>query len=748
MTERISKLKQFLLDNTHFVYRKDPLEGTVINDDTIGLPLRIRKALAFKKALEEMPIYIQDGELILGGRTVFNLPAYYTEEELKETEHSGNNVYDPIFNNVYNESVDERGDKVADTNPINYQKLLKKGLGWYRSFIEEHLNKTKAQAGNEEFYEASLIVIEAAQAYIGRFSQLINEEIKRAENNNNTERAEELKEIQSSIVHISQGPPRTFYEGLQLMHFMHVMLWVEAVCLVSLERVDQNLIHLYESDVREGRITEEKAVELIECFLIKLNFDVDRPNNRFAWLKGDTGQTITLGGTKSGNCQKNGENSITFLFIRAIKELGLIDPNVHVRIHEGTSDKLWNEVIDFIGAGRGLPIIDFDENIKKGLEKVGIYSNQDICDYAGTGCWEIIIPGKTSYRQCANIDLLRPLEWLLYHGVNPRDRDENRYPIIDGRYTGIDLGDLDQFRTFNDFFEAYKKELKYYLLIAVSNVIKTRLAYNPFLSVFVDNCLERGSDIKEGGAKYRETDFQACSLANIADSLYSIKKMVFEEGTTTLNELSELLRNNYDGKETLHQYIINKIDKFGNAVEEVDALAKEVAEFFAEELTAYTNGWGHPFRARVAGASSYVDNMELFTASADGRSEGDYTSHNSSPQIGYDKVGPTGIINSVTRIDTSKFAGGFILDLKFSKDVFSTQENKDKFKNLLKGYKNLGGLQLQINVVDTELLRDAKKHPEKHKDLVVRVWGFSAYFVDLPEEFQDHVIKRSELGVG
>ena len=745
MNARIKNLKKMLLANSYHQYRLDKFDGIILDKNTENLPLNIRKALAFKKAVESMPIYIQQEELIIGGRTIFNLPKYHTKKEIEDSKTSNNNVYDPIFNNVYNESMDEIGDKVSDTNPPNYKRIIENGLQWYWSFADRRLKEDKLDSEQINYYKSVKIVVEGAQSHIERYANLIDKELKEEELPE--ERRRELVIMKKNIDYIIKNPPKTFFQAVQLMYFLHALLWVEAVCLVSFVRIDQVLYPFYKSDLENDRITEEEALEIIECFLIKINQEVDRPNNRFEWFKGDTGQTITLGGTKQGDATKSGDNELTLIILRAIKSLGLIDPHVHVRLREDSDEKIWDEVIDLVSLGRGIPVIDWDENIRQDLRKVKIYSEQDIADYCGTGCWEIIIGGKTSYRQCANIDLLRPLEWLLYEGQNPIDNNPRRKPIIDNKYTGINMGNLSKYKTFEEFKDAYKAELRYYILIDVSNVLKTRLAYNPFISTFVDDCIDAGKDIKNGGARYKETDFQSSSLANIADSLYTIKKLVYEEKEITLGELAKILQKNYEGYEDLRQKIKNKIPKYGNDISEVDNIAKEIAEFFSDEVTRYTNGWGGPFRARIAGASSYVDNIKLIGATPDGRKIGDFTSLNSSPQLGLDKNGPTAIIKTITNIDGSKFAGGFILDLKFSKDIFKTKENREKVKNLIKTYFKLGGRQLQINVVNSDVLKDAQRYPEKHKDLIVRVWGFSAYFIDLPKEFQDHVIKRTEMDV-
>jgi pyruvate-formate lyase len=744
MNKRIKKLKDMMLDGKHLQFRVEKFEGSIIDEKTEDLPLPTRKSLAFKYAAENMPVFMLEGELILGSRTIFNLPRYHTDREMEESRLSSNNIKDPIFNNVYNESVDEIGDKVADTNPPNYHKLIKKGLGWYKGFAEEKLSRGGLTDEEKAFYEASVISIEGVQAYIKRFADLIRKQLQ--ESGISADRKAELETMEKNMIHMADKAPISLFQAVQLVNFIHTLLWTEGITLVSFERMDQAFYPVYKAELEAGKTGPDQAREILECLLIKVNEGVDRPNNRFEWLKGDTGQTITLGGTLYGNKDESGENDITFLMLEAIKELGLIDPHLHVRVGENTSDRLWDGIIDMVSLGRGIPIIDADVNIQEALRNVGLYSEQDIADYSGTGCWEIIIAGKTSYRQCGNIDLLRPLEWLLYGGINPRDENTRKNPAIDNRYTGIRFEKLD-FPTFEEFLDAYKSELRYYLMMVANNVIKTRLSYNPLNSTLVDDCLENGKDIKDGGARYKETDFQASSLANAVDSLFSIKKLVFEERSLSLEEFREILEHDWDNKEDLRQKVRNKYPKYGNDLEEVDTLARDITDFFAAEVTRYTNGWGGPFRARIAGASSYVDNIDILGASPDGRKEGDYTSLNSSPQIGFDKNGPTGIIKSVTAIDSSRFAGGFILDLKFSKDVFATPENRDKVRDLFKTYIKLGGMQLQVNVVDSDVLRDAQKNPEKHKDLIVRVWGFSAYFVDLPAEFQEHVIKRTELGL-
>jgi pyruvate-formate lyase len=746
MIERIEHLKRKLLDSTHFTYRQDPFPGSIFIDEKVkDFPLRIRKSLAFKQALETMPIYIQENELIISGRTIFNLPIYHTDDEIKRAQFSNNNIKDPVFNNVCNESVDEIGYKVADTNPARYEKILKQGLDWYVEFAKERQLGTDVSEDQKEYYRSVEITVSAAQNFIQRYADLIEEKLN--DTTVSPERKAELVWMKQSVKRIQHKPPKGFYEAVQLVYFIWIMLWVEAITLVPFDRIDQFLQPFYEKDISNGKITREKALEIIECFFIKINFDVDRPNNRFEWLKGDTGQTITLGGSLPENPQVSGENEVTFICLDALKTLGLIDPHVHVRISPVSSEKLWDELIDLVSYGMGIPVIDFDKNIEKALAKTGIYSDYDIADYCGTGCWEIISGGRTSYRQCGNLDLLLPLEWILFSDSMKESRLESSNYLIDSTYRGIPVEDFAAITNFEEFMQLYFKELRYYIQSIVINVIRTDYGFTPFLSAFVDDCLVKGKEIKEGGARYMETDIQASSLANITDSLYSIKKLVFEENEFTLSEFAEILKNNYSGNEALRQKILHKITKFGNDNDEVDQLARDTAAFFSKEVSRWTNGWGGPFRARIAGASSYVDNMNIRRASPDGRKAGDYTSQNASPQLGADKKGPTALLNSITAIDTSLFPGGYILDLKFSADLFRTREGREKVGYMLKTFSEKGGMQLQINVANAEELKKAQREPEKHKDLIVRVWGFSAYFIELPKEFQDHVIKRTEFNV-
>ena len=257
--------------------------------------------------------------------------------------------------------------------------------------------------------------------------------------------------------------------------------------------------------------------------------------------------------------------------------------------------------------------------------------------------------------------------------------------------------------------------------------------------------MEKGKDFDEYGVRYTETDFQLSALSNCADALYVIRKLVYEDHEFTLKEFTEILKNNWEGHEQLRQRILNEFPKFGNNVKEVDQIAAEIVAYYTREVTKHRNPGGHTYRARVSSATNYVYGSQILGASADGRKAREYYSDNLSPQMGADKNGPTAIVLSCGKVDFSHCSGGGVLDMKFHPSALASQEGRDKFIAMIKAYFQVGGLQVQINVLDNQVLLDAKKYPEKYPDLIVRIWGFSAYFVAIPEKFQDHIIARSTL---
>jgi pyruvate-formate lyase len=746
MNERINQLHGLLKEKSHHQYRKDDLGVSILDVETSSRAFVIRKALSLKKAFEQMPIFIQEGELIVGGRTVYKLPEYVLPKEIEDgNPNIEDEGYDNVFNIHHNLGQDERGYGRPDGDPPHYFRIVRDGFPSYKQRVQRKLNDSTDKT-EREYYEAVLIGYEGFEILVERYARLAEEKAKDQEGN----RSAELMRVAKVCRNIIAGKPHDMWEALQLIYFVHLSCWTEDSYLVPVGRLDQILFEAYTNDVKEtGQATDEDIKELIECFYIKLNYEIDKTHGKSGKFESDTGQTVVLGGLDP-DTGEDASNELTLLCLDICEELHLTDPKVHMRLHPKTKENVWDKAVHLASLGMGFPTFDNDEAIFKALRNVGpgYYSERDILDYGISGCWEVIIPGRTSFRQCCNFDMLQVLEWTLNRGRFFRDVQRTSVgPFEDPVQWGLDLGDLQEFTSFSELLTAYKKQLRFAVMMNANHIIGSKMTHQPFLSSFIDDCIDRGKDINEGGVRYNETDMQACSMANAADSLYIIKKFVYDEKRFSLLEFFSIIRQDYQNHEDLRLEILNKYPHYGNDNDEVDSIAKEIIECFADEYNRYTNSANGPFRARISGATSTVYFSTVLGPSADGRHQGDLLAHNASPQAGLAKNGPTAIVNSLTKIDTSKFGGGEILTLKFTPRAVQGKTGEEGLKHLIKTYFKLGGLQLQTNVVDSAVLLDAQEHPEAHKDLIVRVWGFSTYFVSLPKSYQDQVINEVELGV-
>ncbi len=746
MNERIKQLRSLLKKTSHHQFRKEELDISILDQETSSKAFVVRKALSLKKAFEQMPVFIQEGELIVGGRTIYKLPEYVLPREIEDgNPNFEDEGYDNVFNIHYNLGQDERGYGRPDGDPPHYFRIVRDGFPAYKQRVRQKLIDSTI-AAEREYYEAVLIGYEGFETLIERYARLAEEQAKEQEGS----RSAELMRIAVVCRNSISRRPQGMWEALQLIYFIHFSCWTEDAYLIPIGRLDQILFDVYTKDVQEaGRLCDEDIKELIECFYIKLNYEIDKTHGKSGKFESDTGQTVVLGGLDPITGE-DASNELTLMCLDICEELRLTDPKIHIRLHPKTKESVWDKAVHLASLGMGFPTFDNDEAIFKALRNVGpgYYSERDILDYGISGCWEVIIPGRTSFRQCCNFDMLQVLEWTLNRGRFFRNiRRTSSGPFADPAQWGIDLGDPKGFMNFSDLLIAYKKQLRFGVMMNAYHIISSRVTHQPFLSSFIEDCIERGKDINEGGVRYNETDMQACSMANAADSLYIIKKLVYDEKRFSLQEFLHIIQKDYQGHEELRQEILNKYVHFGNDNDEVDSIAKEIVECFADEYNRYTNSLNGPFRARISGATSTVYFSTVLGPSADGRRQGDLLAHNASPQAGLAKNGPTAIINSLTTVDTTKFAGGEILTLKFTPKVVQGTIGEAGLKHLIKTYFKLGGLQLQTNVVDSAVLLDAQIHPEAHKDLIVRVWGFSTYFISLPKSYQDQIIHEVAHGV-
>ncbi len=741
MTNRINELREMFFAATHKAHRVEDSGLSILNETTEKLPFEIRKALAFQKALEVMPIFIQPGELIVGGKTLYRLPTYITEQEKRDgNPNFETKGYSNAFDNTYNLGQDERGFGVADSCIPAYYKVIPMGLPALKEDAEARL-KAATDEKSKNYYRSVILSLEGALAFIARYEELVRQTLAHTEEQN---RRAELLEMAEGLSQLQQGAPKTYLQATQLMYFIQFLIWTEGGYLIPLGRTDQILYPFYDRDISAGRLTPERALEIMECFFIKLNYEIDRTHGEAGKFESDTGQSITIGGvTRAG---EDATNALTYLILDAKCDCRLTDPKVHLRVHRGTPEAVWRKAAYLNSLGMGFPTYENDEALIPAFMSHGdFYTLEDARDYAASGCWEMIIQGRSFNRNIGAIDCLRCLEWALGEGESFLDKPgKDAVGTIDGHY-GFPTGKLTWFDSYEKLFNAFKVQMKHCIDMTTSYCNRAMLSPSPFYSAMMEDCLEQGRDFDGGGVRYPETDFQLAALANAADSLYAIKALVYEEKKLTLSQFVEILKNNWEGHEELRQYVLNKLPKFGNDDDRVDLIARDIVEFYVREVRAQRNSFGGPYRARISSALAYVTNSKQLGASADGRRAREFYADNLSPQLGADKNGPTAIIRSCGKLPYGECAGGAVLDMKFHPSALKTEEGRAKFSSMIKTYFALGGLQTQINVLDNKVLLDAKAHPENYRDLIVRVWGFSTYFVSLPEAYQDHIIARSTL---
>ncbi len=742
MTNRITHLRELLFSGYHKNFRKESLELSILNDETRSLPFPIRKAMAFRLALEHMPIFLPEGDLICGGKTVYQLPTYITEEEIEWGNHNFETKgYNNAFDNCFNLGQDERGFALNDSSIPAYYKIIPMGIP---ALIKEARTKKAAAKSNEKktYYESVIISNTAALSLMKRYEDYIRDFVNKEVNKT---RQAELVQMADNLKQLQIGAPQTYWQACQLMYFIQFLIWVEGGYLIPLGRTDQILYPFYKKDLDEGILTKEFAFEILEAFFMKLNYEIDRTHGEAIKINSDTGQSITIGGIDPITGE-DVTNDLTMMILDAKCDMKVTDPKVHLRIHKNTPDAIWQKAAYLNSLGMGFPTYENDEAIIASLMKQPEYTLEDARDYAASGCWEVTIQGKAFNRNLGGICCLRCLEWALNNGQYflGVPNEETAQGLIGDRY-GIPTGNLEWFDSYRKLFNAFKVQMKHNIDMVSSYLNRAMISPSPFYSSMMEDCLEKGKDFDEYGVRYTETDFQLSALSNCADALYAIRKLVYEDKEYTLKEFVEILKNNWEGHEQLRQRILNELPKFGNNVREVDQIADEIVAYYTQEVTKHHNPGGHTYRARVSSATNYVYGSQILGASADGRKAQDYYSDNLSPQMGADKNGPTAIVLSCGKVDFSHCSGGGVLDMKFHPSALSSQEGRDKFIAMIKAYFQVGGLQVQINVLDNQVLLDAKKHPEKYPDLIVRIWGFSAYFVAIPEKFQDHIIARSTL---
>jgi formate C-acetyltransferase len=636
----------------------------------------------------------------------------------------------------------------------NYPKLLQIGFTGIISDVERGISGISLSDPysfkKRTFLEAVKIIHEGALNFVLRYSRLAET---LAQNETDEEWRYELLKIAEICENLSKRPPQTFREALQLVWFTHLILHVESNGhSVSLGRMDQYLYPYFKKDLEEGKMTYKEALELIKCFLIKMNtLNKVRPWSETKYKSGyPLFTTITLGGQTADG--KDATSELTYLILEALAEVKLPQPTVILRVHSKTPDELLIYAARvLIRHGGGLPAFFSDEAVIPALMNIGIPLNE-ARDYAIAGCSEAVIPGKSlsfTGGDCY-FNLLKILEITLNNGCNPR----NSVCLCKA------TKDLDELRSIEEFIEEFKKQLSYYAkfivpLTSITSAADAELNPTPFASSLIDYRIDIGADISEGGgpnSKYSNTIIQGHGIANVANALYTIDELVFRRRLITLKDLRTVLLNNWEGQqgEKLRRLVLH-LPKYGNDIDEVDRYATIISKIFYDEIMKYKPFRGNVFGLSLQGLTANVPEGEVTGATPDGRLSGEPLADNASPHPGTDRNGITATLKSVAKIDHSLFINGNILNVKLHPsalaDSFGNIDDKkiSRFINLLKTFLiDLKGFQVQFNIISADVLREAQKDPMKYANLIVKVAGYSAYFVTLDKKLQGQIISRTE----
>ena len=796
---------------------------------TEGLPIIIRRAKAFAYILENLPITIRPLELIVGsnskaprGCQVFpeysytwlqdefdtvatrSADPFYISEETKETlrkvypywkgkttselataymapealaaiEH---NIFTPgnyFYNGIGHVTVD-------------YGKVLKIGFKGIEQEARDAMAKLKCSdqdyAKRHQFLEAVIISCEAVCNYAARYAELAKNEAAKE----NGARKEELLKIAENCKRVPALGSTSFYEACQSFWFVQMLLQTESSGhSISPGRFDQYMYPYFEADLDKGAITREFAQELIDCIWVKLN-DLNKVRDA-ASAEGFAGyslfQNLIVGGQDSSG--RDVTNDISYMCMNATMHVSLPQPSFSVRVWNGTPHEFMLRAAEVTRTGVGLPAYYNDEVIIPSLQSRGL-TLEDARDYNIIGCVEPQKAAKTDgWHDAAFFNMCRPLELVFSNGIDC------------GVQLGPKTGDVTQMKSFEEFYGAYKTQMNYFieLLVNADNAIDLAhadLCPLPFQSCMVEDCIGRGKSLQEGGAIYNFTGPQGFGIANMADALYAIKKLVFEEKSVSMKDFKEALENNYgkdmdakqaekltaqvakrlveNGKtitaedvkniyETVsknnctaeqkakYEALLDKIaelPKFGNDISEVDSFARDIAYTYTRPLLNYRNPRGGQYQAGLYPVSANVPLGAQTGATPDGRLANTPVADGVSPAAGRDVKGPTAAANSVSKLDHYIASNGTLFNMKFHPSALAGAGGLESFVALVRGYFDQKGSHMQFNVVSRETLRDAQKNPEKYKSLVVRVAGYSALFTTLSRSLQDDIINRTEQG--
>ncbi|MFX0053602.1 MAG: glycyl radical protein [Candidatus Hermodarchaeota archaeon] len=777
MNSRTSRLRDRMLDAQPTISSERARLFTEYLKSHEDEPAKIRMAKAFSFVLDNMTLRIEPEEVIVANmgptpRSCQIFPEYswtwiYDEldrfnkrrTERFEIEESDKKTLRDVFEYWKGKSTAEiaREEMPADSQRASkaglftigapgtgighfipdYERVLSEGLEAMASEAASLQAKTKDK-DKQEFYEAVEISIAGVIGFANRYADLAEQ---MAADTNEPERRKELEQMAEICRRVPAKPATSFHEALQSFWFIHLLVQLESNGhSVSTGRFDQYMYPFYSKDIASGLINKETAIELLEMLWIKFASVIKLRNEYYsvAFAGFPMFQNLTIGGQDS-----NGDdacNDLTELILEATGNTRVTQPTISFRWHKGTPERFKLKVVDVISKGLGMPGLFNDEIIIPLMKDKGT-DPSEIHDYSILGCVEPIIAGKSDPRQnIGYVNLPKILEITLNNGRDPGT----------GEMVGLLTGDPRDFKSFDELWQAYEKQLDHAidLLTRADRVAAGILSSEkptPFISSLLQGCLEIGKTMQEGGAKYNSGGIMGTGVAIVADSLSMVRKYVFESTEISMDQMLQMLENDYEGKEEFRIRLENDPDKYGNDIERVDFLARDTGRAFCNSIQKRMTTRNGPYHGALFSVSMYIPQGEVLGATPDGRKAGKMISDGVSPTQNRDVHGPTAAMNSVARLDHRLCYNGTLYNMKFTPDYFESTSSRKKFISLIDGYFKLGGLHVQFNVVDKETLEDAKVNPLQHRDLIVRVAGYSAYFIELDPFVQDEVIARTEF---
>lgn len=765
---------------------------TEVFQNTEGEAMVLRKAKAFNETLSRMSIYIEPDSLIVGNQACRNFAApifpeysidwiveemdefekrsgdsFFVDEETKERIRAiapywyGKTHKDEVLRNLpkINRLAEEQGvlhrggiSMSGDGHIIpNHEFVFENGFAGFKKIAEEHLKEDGLAQEQKDFYESVIITMDGAMTYCRRFSKLAKEE---AESCTDEKRKKELLEISAMMQHLSEDKVESFYEAVETVYLVHLLMMIESNGhSFSFGRFDQFVYPYYKKDVEEGRITKEKALEIITHFFIMTNsLNKIRPWDHTQYSGGyPLYSNLMLSGMKPDGT--DGTNEVSYLCLEAMALNGLPEPNLSVRNNENTPHEFMRDTARLIRRGFGMPSVFSDDVCIPAMSSLGL-PIEVARDYTSMGCVETAIPGKWNHRATGMtyINFGKILELVMNNGQDPA--------------SGIQLVQLNgkpgreiEYQNYEELWAAWERLLEFYSDLAYDCDIVCDTALkvydaDAFASSTINDSLKRGKTLKNGGAEYDYVSSSNIGPSVVGDSLAAVKKLVFEDKVLTLKELRDAMDQNFEGTEGARiRKLCRKAPKFGNDIDYVDTIVADVYESYLKLLPKYhTERYGKgpkgcTYTMSTSNITSYVPNGFDVGATPDGRLAGKPLNEGASPCLGADKNGPIAVINSVSKLPNRKMAGGQLLNMRFSPGSLAGEDNLEKFTAFLETLRKKNIFHDQFNVVDSETLKKAKAHPEDYPDLMVRVAGYCALFSTLMPEAQDAIIERTEFAL-